>query len=49
MISHLEAENAIYKHDFIYISETYFDSSVLKGDKKYTTQWLQFDQDRPSK
>ena len=33
MISHLEAENAIYKHDFIYICETYCDSSVLKGDR----------------
>ena len=32
-ISHLEAYNAIYKHDFICISETFFDSSVTEGDK----------------
>ena len=32
-ISHLEAYNAIYKHDFIYISETFFNSSVTEGDK----------------
>ena len=29
----LEAYNVIYKHDFLCISETYFDSSVLEGDK----------------
>ena len=32
-ISLLEAYNAIYKHYFLCISETYFDSSVLEGDK----------------
>ena len=29
----LEVHNAIYKHDFLCISETYFDFSVLEGDK----------------
>ena len=32
-ISHLEAYNAIYKHDFICISEIFFDFSVKEGDK----------------
>ena len=32
-ISHLEAYNAISKHDFICISETFFDSSVTERDK----------------
>ena len=32
-ISHLEAYNAIYEHDFICISDTFFDSSVTEGDK----------------
>ena len=32
-ISNLEAHNAIYRHDFICISETFFDSSVTEGDK----------------
>ena len=32
-ISHLEAYNATYKHDFVCISETFFDSSVTEGDK----------------
>ena len=30
-ISQLEAYNSLYKHDFICISETYFDSSILEG------------------
>ena len=33
MISHLEAYNTIYNHDFIYISDTFFDSSNTDGDK----------------
>ena len=32
-IPQLEAYNSVYKHDFIYISETFFDFSVQKGDK----------------
>ena len=32
-ISHLEVHNAVYKHDFIYISETFFDFSVTERDK----------------
>ena len=32
-ISHLEAYKAIYMHDFICISETFFDSSVTEVDK----------------
>ena len=32
-ISHVEAYNAIHKHDFICLSETFFDSSVTEGDK----------------
>ena len=32
-IFHLEAYNAIYKHDFICISESFFDSSVTEGDE----------------
>ena len=31
-ITQLEAYNSLYKHDFICISETYFDSSILEGD-----------------
>ena len=30
-ISLLESYNAIYKHDFLCISETYFHSSILEG------------------
>ena len=42
-IWNLEVYNAIYQHDFICISETYFDYSACR------TQRLQFDQSRPSK
>ena len=31
--THLEACNAIYKHDFICISETFFDSLITERDK----------------
>ena len=31
-VSQIEAYNSLYNHDFICISETYFDSSVLDGD-----------------
>ena len=48
-ISHLEAYNAISKYNFIFMSETHFDSAFLKEDKKYLTQRLQFYQGRPSK
>ena len=34
-ISLLEAYNEIYKHDFLCISEAYFDSLVLEGDKNF--------------
>ena len=34
-ITQLEAYNFLYKHDFIYISETYFDSSILEGDSSF--------------
>ena len=29
----MEEYNSLYSHDFIYISETYFDSTILEGDK----------------
>ena len=32
-ISQLEAYNSVYKHDFVCISETFFDSSVQEWDK----------------
>ena len=32
-IFHVEAYNTIYKHDFICISGTYFDSSITEEDK----------------
>ena len=32
-ISQLETYNSVYKHDYIYLSETFFDSSVQGGDK----------------
>ena len=32
-LSQLEAYNSVYKHDFIYISETFFDPSIQEGDK----------------
>ena len=31
--SQLEANNSVYKHDFICISETFFDSSIQEEDK----------------
>ena len=34
-ITQLEAYNSLYKHDFICISETYFDSSILEGDSSF--------------
>ena len=34
-ITQLEAYNCLYKHDFICISETYFDSSILEGDSSF--------------
>ena len=30
---HLKAYNAIYKHDFVCISDIFFDSSITEGDK----------------
>ena len=35
-ISHLEAYNIIYKHDFSCISEAFFDYSVTEGDLMVT-------------
>ena len=32
-LSQPEAYNSVYKHDFICISETFFDSSIQEGDK----------------
>ena len=32
-LSQLEAYNSVYKHDFICISETFFQSSIQEGDK----------------
>ena len=34
-ISQIEAYNSLFNHDFICISETYFDSSVLEGDRSF--------------
>ena len=34
-ITQLEAYSSLYKHDFICISETYFDSSILEGDSSF--------------
>ena len=34
-ISQIEAHNSLYSHDFICISETYFDSTILEGDKSF--------------
>ena len=34
-LTQLEACNSLYKHDFICISETYLDSSVLEGDSSF--------------
>ena len=33
--SQIKAYNSLYSHDFICILETYFDSTVLKGDKSF--------------
>ena len=30
---HLKGYNAIYKHDFVCISDTFLDSSITEGDK----------------
>ena len=32
-LSQLEAYDSVYKHDLIYISETFFDPSIQEGDK----------------
>ena len=34
-ISQIEVCNSLYNYDFIFISETYFDSSVLEGDRNF--------------
>ena len=34
-ITQLEAYSSLYKHGFICISETYFDSSILEGDSSF--------------
>ena len=34
-ISQIEENNSVYNYDFICISETYFDSSVLEGDRNF--------------
>ena len=34
-ISQSEAYNSLFNYDFICISETYFDSSVLEGDRSF--------------
>ena len=34
-ISQIEAYNSLYNYDFICISETYFDSSILEGDRNF--------------
>ena len=34
-ITQLEVFNSLYKHDFICISETYFDSSILEEDSSF--------------
>ena len=39
-ISQIEAYNLLYNYDFICISETYFDSSILKDfNARYSTWW----------
>ena len=48
-LSQLEAYNPVYKHDFICISQTFFDSSVPRRGQKHPTGWLQFAQGRSSK
>ena len=37
-LSQLEAYNSVCKHDFICISETFFDSSIQERDK--TSKWM---------
>ena len=34
-ISQIEAYSSLYHHDFIWISETYFDLTILEGDKSF--------------
>ena len=34
-ISQIEAYNSLCNYDFICISETYFDSSILEGDRNF--------------
>ena len=34
-ITQLEEYNSLYKHDFICMSETYFDWSILEGDSSF--------------
>ena len=34
-ISEIEAYRSLYSHDFICISETYFDSAILEGNKSF--------------
>ena len=34
-VTQLGALNSLYKHDFICISETCFDSSILEGDSSF--------------
>ena len=34
-ISQIEGFNSLYSHDFIFMSEKYFDSSVLEGDRNF--------------
>ena len=34
-ISEIEAYKSLYSHDFICISETYFDSTILEGNKSF--------------
>ena len=34
-ISQIEAYNSLCSHDFICISETYFDSTILEGDQSF--------------
>ena len=46
-IFQLEAYNSVYKHDFVCISETFFESSAQEGDKNIQQDgynWLQFAQ-----
>ena len=48
-ISLLEPNNTIYKHDFLCISETYFDSLVLERDRNmYLNGYNMMKADYPS-